>query len=240
MTRLIYGNPSVLASPELTQYPGMVRYAQVFKLYGNWVMPLDRTGVITTPIQTVSLFPMPKFRPFTKSYEDICNDRAKELLASAEKLGIEIYILYSGGIDSTCLLVSLLKHATPEQKKHLIVLLSHESIIENPRFYEEHIRGKLRVESSIMFADLIGQNDMLLSAEHNDLVMGNASASGLIARHGPSILHTPYDRDILVEFFAGAVGGDFKVANFFLESFARLAQAAIVGCRPVQSKYHRF
>ena len=231
MTRLIYCYPSAFDDPAVRAYPGVARFSHVAKIYGYWVMPLDRTGTITTPIRNVSLFPMPKSRPFVKSYEDICNDRAIEILGNAEKLGISINVLYSGGIDSTCLLVSLLKHVTPEQKNNIIVLLSHESIAENPRFYDEHIKGKLRVESSVSFANFIGQNDMLLSAEHNDLVMGNASVGSMITRYGPTVLHQPYSRDLIADFFAASLGGDLGTANFYFDIFERLAKTAPVPIR---------
>ena len=226
MTRLIYCYPSVFNDPAVRTHPGVVRFSLATKLYGYWVMPLDRTGVITTPIRNISLFPMPKFRSFSKSYEDICNDRAVQILGNAEKLGIGINVLYSGGIDSTCLLVSLLKQATPEQKKRITVLLSHESIAENPRFYDEHIKGRLRMESSVSFANYIGQNDMLLSAEHNDLVMGNASVSSMITQYGPAVVHQPYSRSMLVDFFGGMLGGDAETANFYFDLFERLAKTA--------------
>jgi hypothetical protein len=226
MTRLIYCYPTTLLDPLFFARPSIARYSQSTNIYGYWVMPLDRTGTIKTPIRSVDLFPMPKFRPFAKSYEDICNDRAVEILRSAESMGITIYVLYSGGIDSTCLLVSLLKHATTEQKKHIVVLLSHESIAENPRFYDEHIRGKLRTGSSIMFPNLIGQNDMLLSAEHNDLVMGSEKIGKLMLDRGPHSIHEAYDRDTLFVFFTSLLGGDTISADFYLNLFERIRDAS--------------
>src|SRR3954462_7436394 len=148
MTRLIYCLPSVFDEPPTQRTPGIARFLHATTLYGGrWAVPIDRTGTITTPIRNVPLFPIPEFRTFTKSYEEVCDGRAREILQNADTPGIRIYVLYSGGIDSTCLLISLLKQATPEQKKNIVVLMSHESIAENPRFYEEHIRGKLKVES---------------------------------------------------------------------------------------------
>ena len=225
MAKLIYAFPTALGSSEVQAHPGVTQYSHAFKLYGSWVMPLDRTGHITIPIRNVSLFPVPQFHPFQKSYEEICNDRAVSVLKSAEELGVTIHVMYSGGIDSTCLLVSLLKHATPEQKKNIVVLLSHESIAENPRFYEEHIRGKLRVGSSIAFPELIGGKDMLLSAEHNDLVMGNASVGRMITQYGPAIIHKPYSRELLVDFFTGILS-DQDAAEFYFKLFDHLCKTA--------------
>src|SRR5262252_3914499 len=107
MTRLIYCLPYVFGEPEVRALPGVARFAHLFHLYGNWVIPVDRTGTIKTPVQDVSLFPVPRYRAFSKTYEELCCDRAGELLRTAEALGITMHVMYSGGIDSTCVLVSL-------------------------------------------------------------------------------------------------------------------------------------
>ena len=228
MTRLIYCMPSVLGDPAVRERPGIARFAHLFRLYGNWVIPVDRTGTMRTPVRDVSLFPVPKFRAFSRSYEDICNDRAREILENADKLGVRIHVMYSGGIDSTCVLVSLLKHATLEQRRNMVVLLSHESICENPRFYEEHIRGKLKVESSITFADLLGGADMLLSAEHNDMVMGSDKIGQMMAQYGSASVHQRYSRDLMNEFFTALLKGDTETAGFYVDLFERLRDSAPV------------
>ncbi|MFZ2886926.1 MAG: hypothetical protein WA021_03850, partial [Minisyncoccia bacterium] len=156
MTRLIYGLPLAVSPRGHRSFPGTKRFGQFFKFYGKWVLPVDRTGTITTPIRDVSLFPVPQFRVFTKTMAELCDERAIQILRDAESRGKRIHVLYSGGIDSSCTLVSLVKHATPEQKKNMVVLLSHESIAENPKMYESHIRGKLATRSSVAFPTLIG------------------------------------------------------------------------------------
>jgi hypothetical protein len=228
MTRLVYCLPSVFADAAVRARPGIARFAHIFQLYGKWVIPVDRTGSVKTPVRDVSLFPVPGYRVFSKSYEELCDDRAREILGNAEKLGVRIYVMYSGGIDSTCVLVSLLKHATAQQKKNLVVLLSHESISENPRFYDEHIRGKLRVESSITFANLLGGTDMLLSAEHNDMVMGSDKAGQMMTRYGPAAIHQRYSRDLMTDFFAASLNGEAEPARFYVDLFERIRDAAPV------------
>jgi hypothetical protein len=235
VTRLIYCLPAVFNEPPARDNPGMTRFLSAVTLYGGkWAFPIDRTGTIRTPVRSVSLFPIPQSRAFTKSYEEICNDRAREILRKADELGIRIYVLYSGGIDSTCLLVSLLKEATPEQKKGIVVLMSHESIAENPRFYEEHIRGKLRVESSIMFINLLGGDDIILSAELNDQIMGSDIIGKMIVRYGTSVIHEPYDRDKVLAIFGDALSGDVQTARFYVDLFERIRDAAPV---PIRSNF---
>ena len=226
MKRLIYCLPAVFGDAAVRGRPGVGRFAHIFRLYGRWVVPVDRTGTIRTPVRDVSLFPVPRYRPFSKTYEELCDARARQILASAETLGVRIYVMYSGGIDSTCLLVSLLKHATLEQRRNLVILLSHESISENPRFYEEHIRGKLRVESSITFPNLLGGTDMLLSAEHNDMVMGSDKVGQMMSRYGPASIHGRYDRDLMTGFFGSNLNDDVEAARFYVELFERIRDVA--------------
>ncbi|MDB5238655.1 MAG: hypothetical protein JWM46_925, partial [Candidatus Kaiserbacteria bacterium] len=99
------------------------------------------------------------------------------------------------------------------------------SIAENPRFYEEHLKGKIRMGSSITFPSLIGGNDMLLSAEHNDLVMGNASVSKMITQYGFETIHKPYTRELLVDFFTGTLG-DADAAQFYFDLYDKFNKTA--------------
>ena len=208
--------------------PDVEMFSHFFRLYGGWVLPIDRTGTIKTPVRTKSLYPLTAYRPFAKSYEDICNDRAKEMLAHADTLNKDMCVFYSGGIDSTCMLVSLLKQATAGQKKRIVVLLSQESIMENPRFFDEHIRGNLRVESSTMFPYILGTGDFVLSGENNDQVMGSDKVGRLILTYGPGAIHQPYKRETFFEFFGKSFGGEDRVTNFYLDLFEKLKNACPV------------
>ncbi len=225
--RFIYINPPPALARNM-QRPDVELFSNFFKLYGAWVLPIDRTGTFTTPFRTKSLYPLAKFRKFSKTYEDVCNERAKEVLERAEKLGKDMYVFYSGGIDSTCMLVSLLKNATPSQKKMIVVLLSQESIMENPRFFDEHIRGNLRAESSTMFPYILGTDDFVLSGENNDQVMGSDKVGRLILTYGTGAIHAPYKRETFEQFFGASWNNDPRITNFYLDLFERLRDAAPV------------
>ena len=103
----LYYNPNILVN-QGEHLPGVRRFSQFFKIYNPSVVSVDRTGTIRLPFHTKSLFPMPTLRPIRKTFEEICNERAEELLARADMLGLPLNVFYSGGIDSTLLLISLL------------------------------------------------------------------------------------------------------------------------------------
>lgn len=226
MKRLIYCLPTVFQDPGLLAQPGIAKFVAIFPMYGDWVIPADRTGTVTMPIHIKPVCPIPQFKTFTKSYADICDDRAREVLKSSDTLGAPIYIMYSGGIDSTCVVVSMLKNATKEQRDRLTILLSPQSINENPRFYDEHLKGKVRVESSMLFSDRLGTNDILLTGEHNDMIMGSEKIGKLMVRYGAESIYKKYDRDMMIEFYAAMVQGDTKLSTFYIDMFEKICKTA--------------
>jgi len=207
------------------QLPGIDRFLAFFKVYGqNFSLPIDRSGVIKFPVKTKSLFPIPAMRPFAKPYVDICNDRAQAILKRAEKADASLYAFWSGGIDSTLMLVSLIKNAMPAQLERVVVLLDEASIDEYPAFYRDHIRGKLKRESSTLFPYLLGGKNIIVTGEHNDQLMGSDVVAKLISKFGAEVVHAPCNRKLLIAFFAEKMGE--ANAAFYADLFEKLTAAA--------------
>jgi hypothetical protein len=201
MRELIYYNNSALEKEDISKFPGMDKFLYFFKIYS--VQPIfDRTGTIKLPILAKSLYPIPKFRIFTKTFEEVCNNRAKDILENAEKSKKRLYVFYSGGIDSTLVVVSLLKNANESQKNNLIILLSEHSIKENVKFYNDYIGGRLKVEPSRNFPYLLGQDSLFVSGEHNDHLFGSVWVKELMEIYGDDIIHKPYDLETIIDFFS--------------------------------------
>ena len=231
--RLIHYAPRVVIAPENRDLAGIQKFSSYFKIYGHGVVPNDRTGTIRFPVRTKSLFPIPVFRPVTRTFEDICNGRAKELLSRADALRITLYVFWSGGVDSTLALVSLLKNATPEQKNNIVVLMSEESITEYPGFYRDHIHGKLRTESSGGFPLLLGGNHLIVNGEHNDQLFGSDIVAKFIGMFGTSAMHQSYSRDTLSAFYNSFLN-DEGTTHFYMDLFERVKAAAPV---PISTNY---
>jgi hypothetical protein len=225
--RLLQYNPNVVTHESNFHLPGIEKFSKFFKIYNPTVVVLDRSNTIRIPVYTTLLFPLPVLRPISKSFEEICNDRAIELLTRADSLGVTVYVFYSGGIDSTLLLISLLKQATPVQKANIVVLLSEDSIRENPNFYREFIHGKLRVDSVNQYPYLLGSNALFVGGEHNDQLFGSDMMGKLITRFDPSVIQKRYDRDLFFTFFNGNLD-DSVATHFYLDMFERLKAAAPV------------
>ncbi len=227
---------SIYALRESRHLPGVERFSAYFKMYSNGVVPADRTGTIRFPFRTASLFPMPEFRPQPKTYREICDERARELLSRAEKLDVTLYAFWSGGIDSTLVVASLLKNATPEQRENIVVLLSEDSIAEYPLFYEKFIRGNLRRESSSIFPYLLGSKHLFVNGEHNDQLFGSDIVAQFIARCGAEHIHKPFNPDLFTSFY-GEKLSDMETARFYVGMFERLKAAAPM---PLESNYDMF
>ncbi len=236
MNRLLYYNPNIVTHERNHALPGVERFSKFFQIYNPTVVVLDRTNTIKVPVHTKSLFPIPSLRPIRKTFEDICNERACELLARSDTQKVPLYVMWSGGIDSTLVLISLLKHATPEQKAKITVLLSEESIRENPNFYANHVNGTLAVDSSILFPYILGTKALFVSGEHNDQLFGSDIVAKVILRFDTSVIHKPYDRQMIFTFFNEKIV-DEKTTNFYLDMFERLKDAAPVD---IKTNYEYF
>jgi hypothetical protein len=219
------------------QLPGIEKFLSLFAVY-HWgfVSPVDRSGVIKFPVHTRNLFPLPQMCVFTKNYEQLCDERARKILAWAEHLDVSIYAFWSGGIDSTLVLVSLLKNATVAQRERIVVVLDSDSIAEYPDFYRDYIRGQLRRESATNFPHLLGGNDICLLAEHNDQLFGSDVVLAVMHAYGHDVVHARYDRRLFAAFFAAAMKNE-EIAQFYVDLFERLKEAAPI---PLKTNHDMF
>jgi len=236
----LYYNPLIATAPNNHHLPGVRRFSLFSKIGLAGTMLLDRTGTIRTPMKTVSTFPMPKFRIFPQSLEEVCNARAQELLNRADALGVRLYLFYSGGIDSTLMLISIFKHASSEQRNNITILLTEASILENPNFFHEHIRGKFALEVSTMFPYLLGTKGLFVGAEQNDLVFGSDFLRPFIKKRGLEKLLQPYDRDLVISHFTDRLEDTPDAATeatFYMELFERLKDRAPM---PIRSNFDFF
>lgn len=96
-----------------------------------------------------------------KSFEEICNDRTNEIIDYADTYDKDIYVSWSGGVDSTCVVCSLLMNERLNKSRfHLI--FSEESIGEYPYFYELMHKNKIDMinakQDVLKFRDVVGYN----------------------------------------------------------------------------------
>jgi hypothetical protein len=104
----------------------------------------SRVHQLNTPWNLAnSLFSMPVQMPsssFSQTIESIADRFCKHVIASS----LTPYLFWSGGIDSTVILVSLLKVANKDFLDRLTILHDNSSIEENSYFYNRYIDQKLK------------------------------------------------------------------------------------------------
>ena len=199
-----------------------------FRIYTG-ASPVDRTGTITFPTRMKSIFPLPQLRELKASYQELCEQRACRLLQLATYLNAPVYVFWSGGVDSTCALVSLLKHC--KEREHIIVLLDENSILEYPLFYARYIHSKLRQQPANLFGRILTTPNLIVSGEHNDQLFGSDIIGDAISLFGIEAVLGRLQRELFTSLFEHKLNGDRDTALFFSGLFGRLIETAPVVLR---------
>jgi len=104
-----------------------------------------RAGTFADPWSSEKnpLFAPPPLVYTPDTLSDLLDQRAIELNEIAKAQGKRILIMWSGGIDSTVVLASFIKNLSAADLSNVSVLLTLNSISENPEFYQQQIAGKV-------------------------------------------------------------------------------------------------
>lgn len=122
-------------------------------------------------------FEMPEYDPnFSKSFEQVTDERALWIKQLINEQNQKIAVMYSGGIDSTLVLCSLIKNLTEEELKNVVVVTSSHAIVENPVFWEKFVFGKFKIydSSKIKYDTLIELGYRPITADEGDCIFGTA------------------------------------------------------------------
>lgn len=200
--------------------PDVVRWASIYDVIAQNSPLVDRCGIIQMPynLKLYDAFKMPRdLNGFNMTYEECCNSRAQELVELSRKLDKKITLFYSGGIDSTLLVVTFMKLLSPEEfKSRIEIALSWNSINENPNFYYNYIRPIGNIVPSEGFGNMFDGSTIIVAGEHNDQLFG----SDIIGRAANRVsdfyeLHKPYSRAHVVGYLKLSM--DEGYANFFFD-----------------------
>ena len=130
--------------PPKSLYPA--KYS--FLLSHLMTRPVDRSGAIGFDADVVVLKKIAPHDPgFSMRFAEICRRVAGDILSASD---LPVTVLWSGGIDSTCVLCSFLRIGAKVN-----VALSEESIKEYPRFYDRIIAGNPLIRKELRFANIV-------------------------------------------------------------------------------------
>lgn len=120
--------------PQLTtQYRKLVMSSLRMKLWKD--RTIDNDNIVNESLKLYKQY-------CTMTFDDLCIDRAKQLIKYANSINKRVLIMWSGGIDSTVVLSSFLQLG-----HNPVVALNHHSVYENHVFYDKFIQGKLSLVS---------------------------------------------------------------------------------------------
>ena len=121
-------------------------YIRVLSELVQCPIPYDRTGEFN--MFNYNIDPIPKVpKNWNRTLEEIFLERAEEIWA----LGKPVRVWWSGGIDSTTVLISHLRTKKPEYE--LIVFMADSCIEENPNFYKTLQKMESNGELTIQYND---------------------------------------------------------------------------------------
>jgi hypothetical protein len=174
-------------------------YTDSKNIIGNILPLIDRTGKIKMPYD-FKIYPdwqMPVYDPtFSKSFDECCDLRTQEIIDNANKENKKIFVFWSGGIDSTLILSSIIKNlGIEETKKKVVVFLSISSISENYYFFEQYV-SKLNFKNAYCIEDVFSLDAIIVTGEYSDQIFGSDLALKLHKKSNKSYhYHDPYDRE---------------------------------------------
>ncbi len=94
-----------------------------------------------------SVSPIPLLNHSNTQFDQVIDGIAERFVQKVNSSGRRPYLCFSGGIDSTSILVSLLKTANKDFLDRLVILHNQNSILENAYFYYKFIDKKFETQN---------------------------------------------------------------------------------------------
>ncbi len=207
MSLLLHLNMSnVKTLPLKPAYPRVYPYTQmVNRALIDQLDPFHYT-LCCEPISDILKLPSTN-----KSFGDVAEEHAHAMKALADP----IYIMYSGGIDSTSAVVAFLRTWSAQDLQRVHILASHHSANEFPEFWNvvaDKFKG--RILPSFRHIEYYCKRGYVVTGEHGDQLFGSDVVRKIYQMYGnngihrpwqnvmPSIYNTIFDPGIVPDFIA--------------------------------------
>lgn len=130
-------------------------------------------------------------------------------------------IEWSGGLDSTLVLCSILINLSKQDLEHVTVGMTPTSIYENPRFFHDCIKDKLQIKdiTASDYQDMY-KTHYLITGEPADMLTGGALAMHACSRGIDLTLPWRSNRHIMKDFLASTSAGR-DGTEWLLDTMAR-------------------
>ena len=149
-----------------------------------------------------------KIKNVNSSFEDLAFSRAIDI--KNKTYNSKVYLMYSGGIDSTTALVSMINSWPKEDLERLHILMSYRSIEEFPDMWKDINRiFKGRIINSLTNTDKFLDNGYIITGELGDQVFGSDVIIPLVDLYGEQAINLPWKNNIN-HFYKRFFGSTFR------------------------------
>ena len=201
MKNLVYYVPSLFTGE--TTRPDTKIWLGMFSLFDS-ISFIDRTGVIKSPyrMDTIPANQMPAYDPnFSMNFEECAVATAEEIYKKHLKFGVPIRLSWSGGIDSTCILMAFIQLLGMQKTKQCIdIVMTKNGITENPYVWENIIRKEnFSLIHTMGFSEKWDGSEIMVNGEGGDQIHGTDLYRPLRKRYGETSMSIPWSRSIIVD-----------------------------------------
>jgi hypothetical protein len=181
----------------------------------------SRIGANFLPFQTLTNIPnisVPKLdTTFSLTFDQITDQRFYDLQRTHNDR--PWIVMWSGGIDSTVILTSILKNSSVEDRKRIIVACNRISVYEYPKFYYEYIKPNFTIIDSSNFNvthEHLTKYYVISGDQADALYAGAFSQDMLLSSPDDFNRNFKTDPDRLIKFITEKT--DSKFADWFYQS----------------------
>jgi len=207
--------PMLLKSQQHKQYMSLYRFFPTPPGVEYMLSRSQHMDIKSPWIQETTEYPLPAMPDTAVSFADAADDFGYNTVQQIDQ-GKILYIMWSGGIDSTSMVVSVLKHLQPAQRERVWVVSSALSRNENPMFYHNFLKTFQQIElSQFDPAKIDLATSLILDGEGGDQIFGSSAANRIFSKY-PDMLKAPWknNTDFLRKFWHSELVPDFY--DFFM------------------------
>lgn len=221
MTAIVYINQKQLTThsyPELgslllEEFPqhNWMEMAKIFQYNAGVDSNYVRMGKNTLPFKNDYINPAPAYIPgFNMSFNEATDLRYQQLARTHNNK--PWLVLWSGGVDSTVVLSSILKNSSIEDRKNIHVACNRISVYEYPDFYYRHLEPNFTIidSSAIAINQTLLDQYYVIDGEPADQLFVAGSAQNILFSN-PELLNNNLrtEPDQLLDILAQTVDRSF-------------------------------
>jgi hypothetical protein len=145
---------------------------------------IDRTRILNSGFPYTVLDELPPMVTDAPPFAALCDARGVEIVEEARESGKKVAVLWSGGIDSTAALIAVMKAAVQLGfDDQVVVMLSMDSVLENPSFFLQQIRPKYRTRAvTHPVSAYLDSKGLTVTGEHGDQLFGSHLLESYVRR----------------------------------------------------------